>query len=332
MPHATSRLNSAINEGNTSYDPSQAVQYIWNEGRWALVQEIFVVSSINAAVARAQTLYSQRYTSRLISESTLSRSSTLVLLDPFQATSLNLFSFLIGIKPFISTVAFVFPGIVQFFFGMALGGISAKTHIHQRLSTSRNYLIRFLVSRLFAFIIAISWTGWFYTFSEGKTGSSSSYILMTLNMWMYAMIAFEFHDTCAAFIPIEFLPVTVLAYIILNVTAASFPIPLKPTFYHIDYAIPSYNCFEIFITILTGGSTNRLYRNLPVLFSWMIITGATGVAANMHRCRLARAKIVNDENKEVLEKSKNNYTNENVADSPKEENVEGEFSREAQGA
>lgn len=272
-------------------------------------------------------LYSQKYTSRRVAASRLSPNSALVLLNPFQAKPDGIYSFSIGIKPFISTVGFVFPGLIQFFFAMGLRGISAKTDIHRRLSTSRNYLIRFLVSRLFAYITAVCWVGWFYTFAEGRTGSSSSYILMTLNIWMYTMIAFEYHDACATFAPVEILPITVLSWVIINVTAAAFPIPLKPTFYRIDYALPSLNCFEIFITILTGGSTNRLYRNLPVLFVWMIVTGAIGVAANMRRCRLAQARMRDDD---VLEKPKDEENNESIASLQEENNVQGESSHEAQ--
>jgi len=328
MHNATSRLNSAITTGDSSYDPSEAVIYIWNEARWALAQETVVLSSINSAINQAQRQYSQQYASKRIATSTLSRNSSLVLLNPFQASSVNIYSFSIGIKPFISTVGFVFPGLIQFFFAMALGGISAKTHIHRRLSTAKNYLTRFVVSRLFTFIIAISWSGWFYTFAQGRTGSPSSYILMALDMWMYAMIAFEFHDTCAAFIPIEFLPITVLSWVIINVTAAAFPIPLKLTFYRIDYAIPSFNCFEIFITILTGGSANRLYRNLPVLFAWMIVTGITGVAANVRRCRFARANMISEEDGVSCTSAREDDTTTVDA---QEKNVESEFAHEAQG-
>lgn len=66
-------------------------------------------------------------------------------------------------------------------------------------------------------------------------------------MWVYAMIGFEYHDTCAAFVPVEFLPITVLAWIIMNVSAALFPIPVKPAFYHFDYAVPSFNSFELLL-------------------------------------------------------------------------------------
>lgn len=329
MPNATANLNLAISTGDSSYDPSQAVTYIWNEARWALAEESIVLSSIEAAVTQAQAQYAQEYASKRLSTSTISRNSTLNAMNPIQATALNLYSFSIGIKPFINTVGFVFPGLIQFFFAMALGGISAKTHIH-RLSPVRSYLIRFIISRIWTFMIAISWAGWFYTFAEGRTGAASSYILMALDMWMYTMISFEFHDSCAAFIPIEFLPITVLSWVIINVTAAAFPIALKPVFYHIDYAIPSFNCFEIFVTILTGGAANRLYRNLPVLFAWMIIAGAVGVAANLKRCHLAQVTARKYEKHDITSDLGNGEGITKPADQ-KEDTVENMFSREALG-
>ncbi len=113
--------------------------------------------------------------------------------------------------------------------------------------------------------------------AEGRTGAYKfSFILLTLSMWVYAKIGFEHHDICAAFVPIEFLPITVLAWIIMNVSVALFPVAVKPAFYYFDYAIPSMNSFEPFITSLSGRSTNRVHRNVPILFAWLIITGLLG--------------------------------------------------------
>ncbi|KAH8653400.1 hypothetical protein BX600DRAFT_440478 [Xylariales sp. PMI_506] len=305
MPNATARLDAAIGAGDPNYDPSAALQYIWNEARWALAQESVVYASFEAAIAAAQSAYASSYAAERIvaaagssSNSNLTTTGALALLEPFSATSVNVYAFAIGIKPFLSTVGFVFPGLIQFFFAMALAGISTKTAFHRHFLAARAYWVRFAVSRLWTLVIALSWSGWFFAFAQGRTGAGagrgSTYALVTLDMWVYAQIAFEFHDACAAFVPIECLPITVLSWVIVNVTAAAFPAPLKPRFYRVDYALPSYNCFEIFITIVTGGSTNRLYRNLPVLFAWMILTGAVGVAANLRRCRAAAAAAASE--------------------------------------
>jgi hypothetical protein len=248
LPNVTASLNAAIESSNTEYDPSSALLFIWNEARWALVSESSIELSVATAVAAASMLYGTEYASERIATSQLSQNASIVLLNPFQYSTKNIYVFDPGMRHFISSVGFVFPSVFQFFFAMALGGVSARTNMHATFSTGKNYLIRFLISRLWTFIIALSWAGWFFCLAEGRTGVyKHSFILLTLNMWVYAMIGFEYHDTCAAFVPVEFLPITVLAWIIMNVSAALFPIPVKPAFYQFDYAVPSFNSFELLL-------------------------------------------------------------------------------------
>jgi hypothetical protein len=291
MPNATQNFNQAIISGDTTYDPSSALLSIWNEARWALVGESIISPSINLATTTAQALYNTEYASPLISTNSLTLAQSTVLLQPFELTTRNIYSFAIGIKPFINTVGFVFPTLIQFFFSMALTKISAPAHIHARLSPLRNYMIRFFLSRLWSFIIALSSAGWFFAFAESRTGAKPhTYILISLNMWIYTLISFEYHDICAAYISMQFLPVSVLVWIIANVTAAAFPCVLKPAIYRVEYAVPSVNIFEVFGIILSGGAGNTLGRNLGVLFAWLVVTGLGGWVANGRRCHMARER------------------------------------------
>ncbi len=52
----------------------------------------------------------------------------------------------------------------------------------------------------------------------------------------------------------------------MNVSAALLLIPVTAAIYHFDYAVPSRNSFDLFITILSGGSTNSVHKNVPVFF------------------------------------------------------------------
>ncbi|KAN0107973.1 Protein of unknown function (DUF3533) domain containing protein [Hyaloscypha variabilis] len=291
MPNATRSFNQAITSGDTTHKPSPALLSIWNEARWALVGESVISPSIQLATTTAQALYNTEYASNLISNNSLTVAQSNVLLQPFELTTRNIYPFSIGIKPFINTVGFVFPTLIQFFFSMALTKISAQAHINARLSPLRNYMIRFFLSRLWSFLIALSSAGWFFAFAESRIGvKPHTYILVASNMWIYTLISFEYHDICAVYIPIQFLPVSVLVWIIANVTTAAFPCVLKPAIYRVEYAVPSVNVFEIFGTILSGGAGNTLGRNLGVLFAWLVVTGLGGWVANASRCHAARER------------------------------------------
>lgn len=289
MPNSTSSFTTAVEKGDVSYNASSSLTFIWNEIRWALVTESVISPTVSTTVAIAQNIFLTTYAPKVLSAAQLNATQTSVLLNPFATTAINIYPFSVGIKPFLNTVGFVFPGLVQFFFAMGFMGAAASTHMTRDLSTSQNFIIRFILSRLWGFVMAISWAGWFFMFGEGRRGLyDHSFILLTLNMWVYNMISYEYHDACAAFIPLQIMPITVISWIIMNVSAAAFPVQLKPDFFRFDYSVPSYNCFELFITIMTKGSTNRVSRTVPVLFAWLIVTGVIGVFTNRKRCRAAK--------------------------------------------
>ncbi len=288
-PNATSKFTTAVATGDISYNASSSLTFIWNEVRWALVTESVISPTVTTTVIIAQKIFLANYAPALIAATQFNANQSTVLLNPLATSTINIYSFSVGIKPFLNTVGFVFPGLVQFFFAMGFMAASASTHMTRDLSVSKNYLMRFVLSRLWGFIMAISWTGWFYMFGEGQRGEyDHSFILLTLNMWVYNMISYEYHDACAAFIPLQVMPLSVISWIIMNVSAAAFPVQLKPDFFRFDYAVPSYNCFELFITIMTKGSTNRVKRDVPVLFAWLIVTGVIGVFTNRKRCQAGK--------------------------------------------
>jgi len=111
--------------------------------------------SVASAVSTATILYETEYASERIATSLLSRNALIILLNPFQYFTENMYIFDPGMWPFISSVGVVFPSIVQFFFAMAFDGVSARTNLHATFSTRKNYLIRFLISRLWTFITAL---------------------------------------------------------------------------------------------------------------------------------------------------------------------------------
>lgn len=286
MPNATDYFLDAVQNGVQQSQDS--VRYVWNEARWITVAESYVLPSLTAAISGLNDCYTSNITAPLLANNTLSLPSTRVLLSGVPAHSINIQPFEIGMRPFLNTVGMVFPILIEFFFAMAMGGIGAIFKWYRPDRILSRYLNRFLLSLFFSCVIGISWGLWLEIYREDFDLTGGQYCKIWLIYWMYGLIAFEVLDTAASFVPVPFLPLCVLTYVIVNVGGSVFPIDIKPAFYHLDYIWPSYNCFELLITVLSHGSTSRVYRNVPVLFGWLVVWMPLGFMANRRRCRMSQ--------------------------------------------
>lgn len=243
---------------------------MYNEARWATVSEAYIIPSISAVVSEANSRFQQLAIRGLKTES-LSATALRTLLDGIQATGINISSSSMGIKPYLNTVGMVFPIIIEFFISMGLTGIIAHSAWPNPSNMRSVFLVRLCVSLFFSCLIGISWESWFEIFRESVPISGGQYCLVWLTYWIYGLIAFLVLDTASVFVPMPYLPVCVLTYIIVNVSASVFPVDIKPDFFHLDYIWPSYNCFELLITTLSHGASSRVYRNVPVLLGWLVV-------------------------------------------------------------
>jgi hypothetical protein len=279
MPGATIDFTRAVEAGNASFDPTTTITYILNEARWPTTAEGYVSPSLQEAVIAANNLFLQGYAKTLLSENstTLSPNGLSVLLNGIQAIEDDIHPINVGVKYFLDTASMVFPALITFFYSMAL---RAAPGLFGHTSFKSNYIYRISAAMCLTCVVGISWGLWYEVFHESDGISGGQYCLIWLTFWMYALIAFLVYDAMTGVLPNYIFPPFVLVYIIINVTAAAFPIDLKPRFFHLDYIWPGYNCFELFITILSHGSTSRVYRNVPVLFGWLIVWFPLNFLAN----------------------------------------------------
>jgi hypothetical protein len=66
----------------------------------------------------------------------------------------------------------------------------SRTSSYPCKSLSSHKLYDTIPPRLWSFLIALIWAGWFFAFAESRTGAKPhTYILAALNMWIYTLIA-----------------------------------------------------------------------------------------------------------------------------------------------
>ncbi|KAJ5940879.1 hypothetical protein N7516_001047 [Penicillium verrucosum] len=280
-------LASALVNGSS---PPISLTYIWNGVRYPVFSQAAVYSNILKLIATTRSTYYANNGSSVVASADLSNAATLeAFLDPIHAEEINIKGTEQGTRVFYNTVSMVMPILQQFFFILALNGISTHFDAFSKLSWKANGLIRAIASILYTLTGSLLMAGYIWAFRESWGQRGSQFVLTWIIMWLLMHINFLFFDITTAFIPIQFMPFIVLTWVILNVASTISPFELNPGFFRWGYALPSHEAYQVLIQIWSGGCNNRLYRALPIMFSWWIVGVPIAVYAMQHRCRTALA-------------------------------------------
>ncbi|KAJ5188264.1 hypothetical protein N7472_007278 [Penicillium cf. griseofulvum] len=257
-------LASALANGSR---PPISLTYIWNGVRYPVFSQAAVFSNILKLIETTRSIYHANNGSSVATSIDLSNAATLeAFLNPIHVEEMNIKGTEQGTRVFYNTVSMVMPIIQQFFFMLVLNGLSTHFDAFTKLSWKANGLIR------------------------GVMGTARKPVCVDLG---HAVASdahkLPFFDITTAFIPIQFMPFIVLTWVILNVASTISPFELSPGFFRWGYALPSHEAYQVLIQIWSGGCNNRLYRALPIMFSWWIIGAPIAVYAMQYRCKTAVA-------------------------------------------
>lgn len=280
-------LASALADGSS---PPTSLTYIWNGVRYPVWSQAAVYSNILKLIETTRSAYYANNGSSVAASANLSNAATLeAFLDPIHAEEINIKGTEQGTRVFYNTVSMVMPILQQFFFMLALNGVSTHFDAFTKLSWKANGLIRIIASILYTLTGSLLMAGYIWAFRESWGQRGSRFVLTWVIIWLLMHINFLFFDITTAFIPIQFMPFIVLTWVILNVASTISPFELNPGFFRWGYALPSHEAYQVLIQIWSGGCNNRLYRALPIMFSWWIVGVPIAVYAMQHRCKTAVA-------------------------------------------
>ncbi|THW95176.1 hypothetical protein D6D18_05813 [Aureobasidium pullulans] len=331
---ASERLAAALEGGDAAatYDPTNTITYVWNQVRYPAVEDATIKSSMSQLVAVARIAYNHMNGTGALQ--TLNKNDPAALqafLNPIQGGDINIMPTTQGTRVLYNTVAMVMPIIMQFFFLMAINGVSAEFNLYSHLPMLNNGIIRLVLSLSYTFVGSLCWAGYIWAFREDWSVGAGQFFCTWVIIWLFMHINFAVIDVATGFIPMKFLPFFVLTWVILNVTSTIWPFELAPGFYRWGYALPAHEVWQVLIQIWSGGAVDRLYQALPILFTWEIVFLPLAVIALNHRCAVAERelKAKEEERRQLImaaEKGKademgEGRTSESVAESPVDEKV-----------
>ncbi|CAG8885932.1 unnamed protein product [Penicillium egyptiacum] len=284
-PNASSRLSAAIASPKAAqtYQNTEALTYVWNGAKYPSYAQV-ISSSLQILVQGTRSAYNAlNGTAAMSTANTTDTNIAHVLFDPIGAASIDLKPTNQGGRFYYNTVTMVMVILPQFFFVMALNGISAETKIFETLSLRQNIALRLGISVFFTFITSLCMSGYIWAFREDWATTHSQFPLTWIILWLAMHLHFFIMDSVTAVLPMKFMPFFVLTWVIVNVSSTLSPFELSPGFYRIGYALPAYELYQVLIDIWTRGCNPTLYRSLPILFSWWLIGIFAFLAATRRR-------------------------------------------------
>ncbi|KAF2240999.1 hypothetical protein BU26DRAFT_525534 [Trematosphaeria pertusa] len=287
---ASDRLSAAIQGGEaaTTYNAANALHYIWNQQRYTAFSNSIVQSAMQQLVTGTRIAYSKMngtQASHFLNNT--DPAAVQAFMNPISATAYNIQPAPFGSVILLNTVAMAMPVLQQFFFLLVLNGVAAKYQLYTKMTVHSSLLVRRIAGILFTFGAALCQTGYYWAFRENWNVNGNQFVLTWMTFWLLMHIHLLILDSISTIAPLPVMPFVVLLWVFLNIASTLSPLELQAGFYHWGIALPSHNAYSILITIWTGGSDNRLYRALPIMFAWWIVANLTTSATHIRACHLA---------------------------------------------
>ncbi|CAH0027378.1 unnamed protein product [Clonostachys rhizophaga] len=299
-PGASGRLSLAISGVNASrYNASDALSFIWNEAKYPTIVDSLISSNLHTLADAARVAYVALNGSWALSTLPPNNGPALsAFANPWTLSSVDIKPTAQGTRTVYNTIVIVLVLIQDFFFLATLNALYGEFKVYMRISPLRIILVRDIISILFTMLGSLLLTCAIWAFRDGWSVSGSQFALTWLILWLFAHVNFLMLDIFTIWLPVQFVPMALITWVVINVTSIILPFALSPSFYYWGYALPAHNVYEALIDIWSSGCNPHLHRALPILFAYEV-NGIFWTALGVYK-RCHGAVIIEETNKEAM--------------------------------
>jgi hypothetical protein len=286
FPGASSRLQAALS-GDTTYNNSDVLAYIWNEARFPSTSDSLVAQNIQTLLSAARVAFVSNETEALRALSANTSTAISIFANPWQPTSLNIMPTSQGSRLIYNTIAIILVLLQEFFYLGTINGLSQSFEFFRRFPPRRIILYRFGISAAYTLVGALCTAGAIWAFRAGWGVNGNQFALTFAIIWLFAHINFLTFDVFTVWLPPPYVPMALVTWVVLNITSILLPFELIPGFYHWSYALPANELYRTLLDIWSGGCNPQLYISLPVLFSLEVVALSLSSLGIYRRCHYA---------------------------------------------
>jgi hypothetical protein len=287
-PGASSRLEQALagNVTDKTYNPSDALSYIWNEARYSQVIDAAVSGSLQTLSQSARVAYSTANGTGHVTSLTTPQAIS-AFAEPWTLRSVNIQPTTQGSRAIYNTLVMILLMAQEFFYLGIINALYANFKIYNRAAPLRIVIVRALNSALYTFMGSLCASGAIWAFKASWHVGHGQWVLTWMALWLFAHVNFQVMDVITIWVPQGFLPMAFVTWLIWNVTAILLPFELSPGFYRIGYVFPAREVYQVITDIWSGGCNPQLHVALPILFAWEVVGLGLGAIGVFRRCHYA---------------------------------------------
>jgi hypothetical protein len=228
-PGASSRLETALSDGSTTYNKADILSYIWNEARYSAVIDSSITSNLQTLSFTAHTEYANGNWTSIPSNATSAAFSTFA--NPWVLNSVNIQPTTQGSRLIYNTLVIILILIQEFFYLGTINALYDAFKIYSRLNPHRIFAFRLFLSTLYTMVGSICTAGAIWAFKANWQVNGKQFALTWLILWLFAHINFQTLDIFTVWLPGPFVPMALVAWLVTNVTSILLPYELSPAFF-----------------------------------------------------------------------------------------------------
>lgn len=290
---ASSRLEDALSsaEAAATYNRSDVLTFFWNEVLYSATSDSVIEGNLQTLSGAARLAYvASNGTAAIASLPSNASASINVFADPWTLTSLNMQATTQGGRLIYNTLVFILILIQEFFYLGTINGLYAQLKIYNRIYPHRIIAYRNGISGAYCLVGSLCVTGMIWAFRANWDVNADQFVLTWMALWLFAHANFLTLDVFTIWLPLPYVPMALITWVILNVTSILIPFALSPGFYKWAYAMPAHEVYLVLTDVWSRGCNPKLHYALPILFALELLGlffSALGVYRRCHYAVLA---------------------------------------------
>lgn len=296
LPGASSRLANALSGGTaaTTYNNKDVMTYVWNEARYSAIIDTTISANLKTLSGAARIAYvagNGTSAMELLSPSNSNYDTSIsIFANPWQLTDINLQPTTQGSRLIYNTLVIILILIQEFFYLGTINSLYVQFKIYARLYPHRIIIYRNMISLSYTLVGALCTTGAIWAFRVDWDVNGNQFVLSWMVLWLFAHANFLSLDVFTVWLPVQYVPMSLITWVVFNVTSILIPFELSPAFYKWAYVMPAHEVYQVLIDIWSRGCNPQLRYALPILFALEIsglFLSALGVYRRCHYAHIA---------------------------------------------
>ncbi|KAF4626907.1 hypothetical protein G7Y89_g11249 [Cudoniella acicularis] len=252
-PGASARLAAAITGGQAAatYNRSDVLTFFWNEARYSATVDSDIAANLQTLSSAARVVYvTENGTAALQVLPPTDAAAISAFTNPWQLSNINLQSTTQGSRLIYNTLVIILILIQEFFYLGTINGLYLQFKIYARLYPHRIIAYRTCISLAYTFVGSLCVAGSIWAFRAGWDVNANQFALTWAILWLFAHCNFLALDIMTTWLPPQFVPMSLIAWVVLNVTSILGPLELSAGFYRWGYALPAHEVYQTLTDIV----------------------------------------------------------------------------------